>query len=92
MLAASLAVKLRLVPSSKTDKHLPNDGDRPLPDMAYPLRTNRAPDDVSADIDGERSFAALRQRMGDRAFRQDDPPTPEPAPEPPPTGENDKPR
>jgi hypothetical protein len=78
MLAASLAVKLRLVPSSKTDKHLPNDGDRPLPDMGYPLQANRAPDDVSADVNGERSFEALRQRMheGGRAFRHvlDEPP------------------
>jgi hypothetical protein len=42
-LAAHLAVKLRLTPSSKTDKHLSNDGERP-PDMGYPQATAREPD------------------------------------------------
>jgi hypothetical protein len=63
--AAALATKLRLVPLSKTDKHLPNDGYRPLPNMMgyYSEQARELEDEVSRAVDGERSFEKLRAHM-----------------------------
>jgi hypothetical protein len=79
-LCASLATKLKLTPSSTIDKNISRDGDRPLAvyGLGYQPQADRVPDEVSAaDVNGERSFEALRQRMqrdGGRAFQQTVPP------------------
>jgi hypothetical protein len=50
--------------------------------FGYPEQPARQPDDVSAaDINGERSFERLRERMyRDAPFRQDEPPATQPEP------------
>jgi hypothetical protein len=72
-LAANLATKLRLAPSSKIDKNVAPDGGRPLANMGMGQPVARDPDDAHGN---ERSFATLRARQDDRAFRHmiDEPP------------------
>jgi hypothetical protein len=52
------------------------------PIMNYPQGYSPEPDEVSADVNGERSFATLRQRTQQTVLRsaKEEGPPPEPAP------------